>query len=207
MSYLRDVHTDSLSLVKSDSGERYENVVGSIQASRIYINRADIPIESGDLFQKKDGTTFEVIDPGYVEEYAGMDSRYQVSICKLYADKSKKALDGVSFYVRGHNTQTDENLKRPQTTFVVLSLEVSCALQGLRRQFISYTTGREQEDAIQIMDAVEGLYKSGAASGPVISALLKALPTVGNVTTILAVYFESVFIEYEKYYELTDSSA
>ena len=119
-----------------------------------------------------------MIDPGYVEEYAGMDSRYQVSICKLYADKSKKALDGVSFYVGDRDVKADDNLKRPQTIFVVVDPEIYRSFQQLRTQINRFTTGKEQEDAIQVIDAMEGQYKSGAPSK------LKVLPTVGTVSLV-----------------------
>ncbi|MFJ5332181.1 hypothetical protein [Pectobacterium versatile] len=89
---------DTVSLLKKN-GERTDNIKASVQSNKIFINRSDIFIETGDLIQRRMSNggeeTYEVIDPGFHERHGSIAAGYQMTHKKLglpEADKYVKIL-------------------------------------------------------------------------------------------------------------------
>jgi len=74
--------TDKVNIVKPD-GTRHDNVAASVQPQAILVMDGTIPIEPGDIIERRlpSGVTerFEVIDPGYIAGPRGSSlSHYEI---------------------------------------------------------------------------------------------------------------------------------
>ena len=71
-----DMLNDNVTLLKRN-GDRLDGIKASVQSEKIFINRSDVLIETGDLIQRKMSNggeeTYEVIDPGFHEGFGGIE--------------------------------------------------------------------------------------------------------------------------------------
>jgi hypothetical protein len=76
---------DSVSLLKKN-GERYDEIKTSVQKDKIFTNRVDIPIEEGDIFERKlpNGLVerYLILDAGYHTGFGNIKAHYQSSVRK-----------------------------------------------------------------------------------------------------------------------------
>ncbi len=95
----KDLLTDTISLLKNN-GERVDNIQSSVQTNKIFIDRSDILIEPGDLIQRNMSNggeeTFQVIDPGFHEEFHRIPAGYQMRVKKLGLPEAKKAIQSIT---------------------------------------------------------------------------------------------------------------
>jgi hypothetical protein len=84
---------DTVSLLKKN-GEKTNGIRAGVQKRKIFIDRSDILIETGDLIQRKMSNggeeTYEVIDPGFYERHGGITAHYQMDVKKLVPSEAKK---------------------------------------------------------------------------------------------------------------------
>ena len=77
---------DTVKLLKKN-GKVFEGIKASVQSRKIFIQRSDILIETGDLIQRNMSNggeeTYEVIDPGFHEDQGGIPACYQMTHKKL----------------------------------------------------------------------------------------------------------------------------
>ena len=92
--------TDIVSLIKKD-GTRIDNLKSSVQDKKIFIDRADILIESGDLIHRKMSNgaevTYKVIDPGFHEGFHSIPAGYDMKCKKLGIPEAKKAIQNITY--------------------------------------------------------------------------------------------------------------
>ena len=83
---------DTVSLLKKN-GEKTDGIKASVQKRKIFINRSDVLIETGDLIQRKMSNggeeTYEVIDPGFYERHGSIAAHYQMDVKKLGLSEAK----------------------------------------------------------------------------------------------------------------------
>lgn len=95
-----DLMTDIVSLIKKD-GARVDNIQSSVQDKKIFIDRSDILIESGDFIHRKMSNgaeeTYEVIDPGFHEKFHGIPAGYQMRCKKLGLPEAKKIIQETTY--------------------------------------------------------------------------------------------------------------
>lgn len=92
--------TDIVSLIKKD-GARVDNIQSSVQDKKIFIDRSDILIESGDFIHRKMSNgaeeTYMVIDPGFHEKFHGIPAGYDMKCKKLGLPEARKAIQKVIY--------------------------------------------------------------------------------------------------------------
>ena len=92
--------TDIVSLIKKD-GTQVDNLKSSVQGEKIFIDRSDILIESGDLIHRKMSNgaeeTYKVIDPGFHEKFHTIPAGYDIKCKKLGIPEAKKAIQNITY--------------------------------------------------------------------------------------------------------------
>jgi hypothetical protein len=78
-----DFMTDRVTLIKQ-SGERVPDIPASVQRNKVFVNDASFVIEPGDLLERVASNglreTYEVIDPGFYENFHGIEAHYQITV-------------------------------------------------------------------------------------------------------------------------------
>lgn len=76
---------DKVALIKKD-GRRFENIRASVQRDKIFTADPKIPIEEGDVFERKLSNSvvehYTILDAGYYEGTRGIKSHYQSEVRK-----------------------------------------------------------------------------------------------------------------------------
>lgn len=102
--------TDTVSIIKKN-GTRFDGVKASVQKDNIFLQRADILVEPEDLVERKmsnGGTeTFEVIDPGFHEQFHSIPAGYQMSVRKLGIPEAKQAAQTIINNLTGPNARVN----------------------------------------------------------------------------------------------------
>ncbi len=100
--------TDTVTLVKKN-GDTYSGIKASVQKGKIFIERSDIFIETGDLIQRKMSNggqeTYEVIDPGFHEKFYAIPAGYEMDVKKLGLPEAKEAIQSTTYNVNGSNAR------------------------------------------------------------------------------------------------------
>ena len=89
-----DLMNDIVKVLKQD-GVIISDIKSSVQKDKIFIQRSDILIETGDLIQRSMSNgaeeTYKVIDPGFHEKFHGIPAGYQMDVIKLGLPEAKAA--------------------------------------------------------------------------------------------------------------------
>lgn len=113
---LSNLMKDTVSLLKKN-GEKIDGIKASVQKRKIFINRSDILIETGDLIQRKMSNggeeTYEVIDPCFYERHGGINAHYQMDVRKLGPSETKGINQRVDSLPKDSNNL--ESVKIPET--------------------------------------------------------------------------------------------
>jgi len=188
MSAFSSLMTDEISVLKQD-GERIDNIKASVQTNKIFIDRSDVLIESGDLIQRimSNGgeETFTVIDPGFHEKFHGIDAHYQMSVKKLGIPEAKKAVQSITYNISGANARINQNSTDNSINISNASSEVIEHLDAIRAEINRLVSDdAEKTSANEIVTAIEEQVNSGSPSKTVVSTLLKGLPAVGSISSL-----------------------
>lgn len=183
-----DLLTDTVSLVKQN-GTNVEGIKASVQTNKIFIQGKKPLIESGDLIQRKMSNggeeTFEVIDPGFHEDFHGIPAGYQMRVRKLGIPEARSAIQSITYNVTGHNARINQNSIDQSVNVVQLPPDVSDNLQALRAEIERLIQDPSKRlEATEVVDAIEGQFNSGAPKKSVIQALVRGLPSAGSIASI-----------------------
>jgi hypothetical protein len=184
-----DLMTDTISVLKKD-GRRFEGIKASVRSTEISIVGADHLIESGDIVSRKMSNggeeTFEVIDPGFREEFFSIPAGYRMAVRKLGIPEARAAVQNI-YNIAGNNTRINQNSVDNSTNTVNVNPDAMIHIKALRDAMTqALLTPEGKQSAGEMIDAVENQFRSGKPSKPVVSALLSALPFVESVTSIAA---------------------
>jgi hypothetical protein len=184
-----DLMTDKISVLKKD-GRRFEGIKASVRSNEISIVGADRLIESGDIVSRKMSNggeeTFEVIDPGFREEFFSIPAGYRMEVRKLGIPEAQAAVQHI-YNIAGNNTRINQNSVDNSTNTVNVNPDAMVYIKALRDAMAEAPlTSEGRQSAVEMIDAVENQFRSGSPSKSVVSALLSALPFVESVTSIAA---------------------
>jgi hypothetical protein len=178
---------DNVTLLKKN-GDRVEGIKASVQAKKIFINRSDILIETGDLIQRNMSNggeeTYEVIDPGFHESFHGIEAHYQMTHRKLGLPEAKAAVQSITYHISGPNARVNNHSTDNSVNTVNINPDVAEHISMLRQEVKSLLPDQEQKPALEVIDAIEGQFESSAPSKVVVKTLLGALPSAGSIASI-----------------------
>lgn len=182
-----DFMTDSI-IVRKQNGDLLEGLKANVQSDKIFLERSDVLIEPKDLIERRMSNgaveTFEVIDPGFFEAFKGFQAHYQMSVRKLGLPEAKQRVESITYNITGHNARINNHSVDQSTNAVNIGTDLREYIEGLRQVIQSLKDAQQKQDALEIVDAVEGQLASPKPSKAVVSSLLKALPHLASITTL-----------------------
>jgi hypothetical protein len=190
---------DKVTIVKRN-GDRHENIAASVQTEKIFIQRADILIESGDHISRNMSNggqeTFTVIDPGFHEEFHGIPAGYQMRVKKLglpdATARSQQITTNNNYYdMSGENPRVNNNSVDNSTNTVNKSNALG-KIAELRQAIELSVSIDKRKSALEVVDAIETEFKNGTPKKSVVMALLDALPSITNIGTLISSILESL---------------
>lgn len=180
---------DKIKVLKSD-GQESEELSASVQSKGIYLMSASVLIEPNDLIQRKmsnGGTeTFQVLDPGFHEAMGrNMPAHYQMKVKKLGLPETEKAIQSIIYNLNGNNTRVNNDSTDNSTNIVNINNDVAEHIAMLRDEIKRLVDSTEkQNEAYEIVDAIEGQFDSAKPSKTVLNTLINALPSAGSIASI-----------------------
>ncbi|MBR9857244.1 MAG: hypothetical protein GYB38_05995 [Gammaproteobacteria bacterium] len=184
----RQMMRDSIKVIKSD-GREFDGLKASVQTKGIYLMRSDVLIEPNDLIQRMMSNggieTFKVIDPGFREGLHSIPAHYQMKVQKLGIPEAERAIQTITYNISGPNVRINHHSTDNSTNIVNTSQDVAEHLVLLRQEVEKLVVGSEEKnDALEVVDAIQSQFESGAPSKSVIKILVSALPHAGTLASI-----------------------
>lgn len=177
---------DKVSVLKKN-GDEHKDIYASVQSEKIFIQRSDILIEIGDLITRKPSNggseTYEVLDPGFHEQFHGIPAGYQMRVRKLGAPESAAAIQHITYNISGNNARVNNNSTDNSINITANSLALA-KIAELRREIEMSISVTHKKDALDVVDVIESQIKTGSPSKAVVNALLASLPQAANIATI-----------------------
>ncbi|WP_370517808.1 hypothetical protein [Salinivibrio sp. VYel1] len=182
-----DMLNDNVTLLKKN-GDCVEGIKASVQSKKIFINRSDILIETGDLIQRQMSNggeeTYEVIDPGFHESFGSIEAHYQMTHRKLGLPEAKAAVQNITYHISGPNARVNNHSTDNSVNTVNINPDVAEHISMLRHEVKRLLPDNEQQPALEVVDAIEGQFESSSPSKVVVKTLLGALPSAGSIASI-----------------------
>ncbi|BDM64135.1 hypothetical protein NFHSH190041_15870 [Shewanella sp. NFH-SH190041] len=180
--------TDTISVLKK-TGENIESIKASVQKGKIFIQRSDILIESGDLIRRtmSNGATetYEVIDPGFHEQFHGIPAGYQMNVKNLGLPEAEKAVQSITYNISGTNNRVNQNSTDNSVNINVQNQDLQEHLEALKAEITKLDLSPEQEkESFEVIDAIESQVLSESPSKVVVKTLLNSLPYAGSIASI-----------------------
>jgi len=180
--------TDTVNVLKQN-GEVISDVNSSVQKDKIFIQRSDILIATGDLIQRamSNGAeeTYKVIDPGFHEKFHSIPAGYQMDVIKLGLPEAKSAVQHITYNISGTNNRINQNSTDNSINVVNSNPELQDHIIALRNEIDRLSLPKEEELAsYEVIDAVEAQVKSDKPSKAVVKMLLNGLPNAGSIASI-----------------------
>jgi len=183
-----DLMTDTVSLLKQN-GERADGIKASVQKNKIFIQRSDLLVETGDLIQRKMSNgaeeTYKVIDPGFHEQFHSIPAGYQMDVHKLGLPEAQSAIQNVTYNISGTNNRVNQNSTDNSINIANINPDLQDHINSLRDEIKELGLSQEEELAsYEVIDAVETQFKNENPSKTVVKALLSALPSAASIASI-----------------------
>lgn len=184
----RQMMTDKIKIIKSD-GQEFDGLKASVQSKGIYLMQSDILIEPNDLIQRimSNGgvETFRVIDPGFHEKFHSIPAHYQMKVQKLGIPEAEKAIQPITFNISGPNARINNNSTDNSTNIANINQDVAEHLALLRQEVGRLVSSDEvKQNALEVIDAIQGQFESSSPSKAVVKTLVSALPHAGSIASI-----------------------
>jgi len=186
---LSRLHRDTVSLIKNN-GETVDNIKANVTPETIFITYSGELIESGDLIQRKitNGAieTYEVIDPGFSEGLSScIPAHYQIKHKNLGLPEAEKAIQNITYNFSGHNARVNNDSVDNSTNIVETDSSIIEHIDALRQEVNRVVESEnEKQEALEIIDAIEGQFESSSPSKAVLNSLCLALPQLGSIASI-----------------------
>ena len=150
---------------------------------------SEILIEANDLVQRKMSNggeeTFKVIDPGFHESFASIPAHYQMKVHKLGVPEAKKEIQSITYNISGANARVNSHSVDNSINTINIDPNVLVELSKLRDEIKSFVANsNEQTDALDLVDTIELQFASRTPNKSVVKALIAALPSLGNISSI-----------------------
>lgn len=179
---------DTIDLLKSD-GTKKAGLKASVQKNKVFMDANGILVEPLDLILRKMSNgaeeTYRVIDPGFHEKFHEIEAHYQMEVHKLGLPEAKSAVQSITYNINGNNARVNQNSIDNSTNVVQIDARAIQYIEALRKEIGSSSlSATEKEEANEVIDEVDGFFRSGNPKKSIVTALLKALPHVANVASI-----------------------
>lgn len=179
---------DTVSLLKKN-GEKIDGIKASVQSKKIFVQRSDILIETGDLIQRKMSNggeeTYEIIDPGFHERHVSIPAGYQMTYRKLGLPEAGQIVKNITYNISGSNSRVNNHSIDNSKNIVNFNQDVTDKISQLRSEIEKIIDNpEEKKEAIEIVDAIEGQFLSEKPSKKVVKALLASLPAASSIASI-----------------------
>lgn len=183
-----DLMRDKVTVLKQN-GEKYEDIQASVQSNKTFIHRSDILIETGDLIQRKMSNggieTYEIIDPSFHEGNSHIPAGYQIKHKNLGLPEAEKAVQSITYNLNGHNSRVNNHSTDNSTNVVNENSAVAEHIELLRAEINRLVQSTHvKQDALEIVDAIEGQFSSDKPSKAVVKTLISSLPHAGSIASI-----------------------
>ena len=180
--------TDTITIIKQD-GSTFEGVKASVQKNKIFVQSANCLIEPRDIIQRKMSNggeeTYEVIDPGFHEQFHVIPAGYQMDVRKLGLPEARNAIQNITYNLTGQNARINQNSVDQSINIVQLNPDVAENIEALRQEVNRIVRDEADRKAAQeVVEAIEKQFKSGTPKRSVVGALLQSLPAAGSVASI-----------------------
>ena len=185
-----DMMNDSVELLKPD-GTKKTGLKASVQKKKVFMSARGVVVEPQDLIIRKMSNgaeeTYRVIDPGFHEDFHGIQAHYQMEVHKLGLPEAKSAIQSITYNITGNNARVNQDSTDNSTNVVQIDARATQYIEALRREINdSNLSVSEKADAHEVIDEVDIAFRSGKPKRSVVSALLRALPHVANVASIVS---------------------
>lgn len=182
---------DTITIIKRDSGDRFEDIKAAVQSDEISILQSEPLIEPNDLILRSMSNggkeTFVVLDPGFHEGLGPIPAGYRVRVRKMGLPEAQSAVQSITYNVSGSNARINNHSVDNSTNFVQDdSGEVARLLAELRSKVnAAPLLPADRSEALEIIEGVESQFASAKPKRSVVKAMLNALPHVATVATTI----------------------
>ena len=181
---------DTIDLLKSD-GTKKTGLKASVQKNKIFMDANGVLVEPQDLILRRMSNgaeeTYRVIDPGFHENFHGIKAHYQMEVHKLGLPEAKSAVQSITYNITGNNARINQNSIDNSTNVVQIDARAIQYIEALRKEIDgSSLSASEKVEANEVIDEVDGSFRSGNPKKSVVTALLKSLPHVASVASIVS---------------------
>ena len=185
-----DMMNDSIELLKPD-GTKKTGLKASVQKNKVFMNANGVIVEPQDLIIRRMSNgaeeTYRVVDPGFHENFHGIQAHYQMEVHKLGLPEARSAVQSITYNITGNNARVNQGSIDNSTNVVQIDARATQYIEALRKEIDgSSLSAPEKAEAREVIDEVDNAFRSGKPKKPVITALLKALPHVANVVSIVS---------------------
>lgn len=184
-----ELANDNVELIRKD-GTRIPGLKASVQKTKVFMLASGILVETGDLILRKMSNggeeTYEVLDPGFHEEFHGIDAHYQMDVRKRGLSEARKNPHSVTYNVTGPNARINQHSIDQSTNIVETDPRLTTYLDELRSVLDALADPRTRADALEVTAEIETQLRYGKPKRSVVGALLAALPPLANVAEITA---------------------
>jgi hypothetical protein len=183
-----DMMNDTIDLLKSD-GTKKAGLKASVQRNKVFMAAKGALVEPHDLIIRRMSNgaeeTYRVIDPGFHEDFHGIQAHYQMEVHKLGLPEARSAVQSITYNITGNNARINQNSVDNSTNTVQIDARAIQYIEELRKEIDgSGLSNSEKTEAHEIVDEVDSAFRSGNPKKSVVTAMLKALPHVANVASI-----------------------
>jgi hypothetical protein len=183
-----DLLTDTVTLLKQD-GKLFENIKASVQKKKIFIQRSDVLVESGDLIRRRMSNgaeeTYKVIDPGFHEQFHSIPAGYQMDVIKLGIPEAQNAIQHITYNISGTNNRINQNSSDSSINITNKNTDIQEHIEQLRAELkkLNLKT-QETTESYEVIDEIESQLKKATPNKTVVRTLLSGLPNAGNIASI-----------------------
>ena len=182
-----DLHRDTVSILKLN-GEKHEGIKARVKRKKTFIKGSDLLIETGDLIQRNMSNgateTYEVIEPGFHEGGNLIPAGYQIVHKNLGLPEAEKAIKNITYNLNGHGSRVNNNSVDNSTNTFNINSDVLEHIEMLRSEISRIVDVDQQQDAFEIVDAIEQQFKSEKPRKVIVKTLVSALPHAGTIASI-----------------------
>lgn len=183
-----ELMTDTVKVLKQN-GEAVVDIKASVQKDKIFIQRSDFLIESGDLIQRfmSNGAeeTYKVIDPGFHEKFHGIPAGYEMDVRKLGLPEAKSAVQHITYNISGTNNRVNQNSTDNSINISNINSGLQEHIAALREEIKRLKLPEDEAtSSYEVIDAVESQLATEKPSKAVVKTLLSGLPHAGSIASI-----------------------
>lgn len=179
---------DNIEILKQD-GTRIEKLKASVQKNKILLFNHSVLVQPGDLILRKMSNgaeeTYQVVDPGFHENFHGIPAHYQMDVRKLGIPEGKRAIQHITFNISGPNARVNQGSVDNSFNFVGQNQEITDLIGALRAEISKAGLSLdEHEEATEVLCSIEENLQSPKPKKAVVTALLGALPHIATIATL-----------------------